>query len=166
MAGGAVELNGDAIRPSSAGRLRALELVTNDRGGLGEERVAELLEAFHALDGRTKAIVTAWQVRGVGTEQTLNDHADAAYDAGVLDDLANLDAEAGSWLEPLATALRRYAAYRLRLRRALERARAGDQRYVASPRVDSYHSVWFELHEDLIRLAGRRREDEAAIGRA
>jgi hypothetical protein len=26
--------------------------------------------------------------------------------------------------------------------------------------------VWFELHEDLIRLAGRRREDEAAAGRA
>ena len=161
LAGGAVELNGDAHRPSAAGKLRALELVTNDRRELGEGRVAALLEEFHALDGRIKAIVTAWQMRGVGAEQTLNDHADAEYDAGVLGDLADLDAEAGSWLEPLATALRRYAAYRLRLRRAVELARTGDQRYVASPRVDSYHSVWFELHEDLIRLAGRRREDEA-----
>ena len=161
LAGGAVELNGDALRPSAAGKLRALELVTNDRRELGDGRLAELLEAFRALDGRMKAIVTAWQVRGVGAEQTLNDHADAEYDAGVLDDLAGLDADAGRWLEPLATALRRYAAYRIRLRRAVELARAGDQRYVASPRVDSYHSVWFELHEDLIRLAGRRREDEA-----
>ena len=161
LAGGAVELNGDALRPSAAGKLRALELVTNDRRELGDGRLAELLEAFRALDGRMKAIVTAWQVRGVGAEQTLNDHADAEYDAGVLDDLAGLDADAGRWLEPLATALRRYAAYRIRLRRAVELARAGDQRYVASPRVDSYHTVWFELHEDLIRLAGRRREDEA-----
>ena len=37
---------------------------------------------------------------------------------------------------------------------------------VASPRVDSYHGVWFELHEDLILLAGRTRADEVAAGRA
>jgi pyruvate,orthophosphate dikinase len=166
LAAGDVERNRDALRPSSAGKLRALELVADDRRGLDEGRVATLLEEFHALDGRMKAIVTAWQVRGEGAEQTLNDHSDAEYDAGVLDDLADLDAGADSWLEPLAAALRRYAAYRLRLRHAVELARAGDQRYLASPRVDSYHSVWFELHEDLIRLAGRRREDEAATGRA
>ena len=56
--------------------------------------------------------------------------------------------------------------YRERLERALTKARDGDQRFVASPRVDSYHSVWFELHEDLIRLSGRLRSDEAAAGRA
>ena len=42
----------------------------------------------------------------------------------------------------------------------------GDQRFIASPRVDSYHSVWFELHEELILLAGRTRADEVAAGRA
>jgi pyruvate,orthophosphate dikinase len=56
--------------------------------------------------------------------------------------------------------------YGSRLARALEQARASDQRFVASPRVDSYHSVWFELHEHLIRLAGRKRSDEADAGRA
>jgi hypothetical protein len=25
--------------------------------------------------------------------------------------------------------------------------------------VDSYHGAWFELHEELIRLAGRSRAD-------
>jgi pyruvate, orthophosphate dikinase len=43
---------------------------------------------------------------------------------------------------------------------------AGDHRYIASPRVDSYHSIWFEFHEDLILLAGRTRADEVAAGRA
>ena len=43
---------------------------------------------------------------------------------------------------------------------------AGDGKYVASPRVDSYHGVWFELHEDLILLAGRTRADEVEAGRA
>jgi len=51
-------------------------------------------------------------------------------------------------------------------RRGGSPALGGDQRYVASPRVDSYHSIWFELHEDLIQLAGRTREDEVAAGRA
>jgi pyruvate,orthophosphate dikinase len=45
-------------------------------------------------------------------------------------------------------------------------ARGGDNRFVASPRVDSYHGIWFELHEDLILLAGRNRADEVAAGRA
>jgi pyruvate,orthophosphate dikinase len=58
------------------------------------------------------------------------------------------------------------SAYGVRLGRAIERAGAGDPRFVASPRVDSYHGVWFELHEDLIQLAGRSRADEVAAGRA
>ena len=49
--------------------------------------------------------------------------------------------------------------YGITLGNALELARGGDQRYVASPRVDSYHSIWFELHEDLIRLSGKKRAE-------
>ena len=60
----------------------------------------------------------------------------------------------------------RLADYRTRLSMAVERARAGDGRYVASPRVDSYHGIWFELHEDLIALAGRTRAAEVEAGRA
>jgi pyruvate,orthophosphate dikinase len=56
--------------------------------------------------------------------------------------------------------------YAHRLDAAAASAADGDGRFIASPRVDSYHGVWFELHEDLIRLAGRTREDEVAAGRA
>ncbi|HEU5326229.1 MAG TPA: hypothetical protein VFV59_10140, partial [Candidatus Limnocylindria bacterium] len=121
---------------------------------------------FHDFDARMKEIVTGWQVREIDGEQALNDHTDPAYDAEILDQLARLHDELAAWMQPLADAFHRYAAYRARLGSSLERARAGDQRFVASPRVDSYHSVWFELHEDLIRLAGRKRADEAAAGRA
>ena len=67
---------------------------------------------------------------------------------------------------PLETGCPRLADYGVRLGRAVELALAGDGRYVASPRVDSYHGIWFELHEDLIQLAGRNRADEVAAGRA
>jgi hypothetical protein len=60
----------------------------------------------------------------------------------------------------------RFETYRRRLARAAAAATDGDGRFVASPRVDSVHGVWFELHEELIRLAGRTRESETAAGRA
>jgi len=113
-----------------------------------------------------KAIVTAWQLREDAEGQLINDHADAAYDRRVLDRLEDLHAAAMVWARALDAGGPRLRTYVLRLSRAVERARDGDHRYVASPRVDSYHGIWFELHEDLIQLAGRNRADEVAAGRA
>jgi hypothetical protein len=101
----------------------------------------------------------------VGGEQVFNDHEDERYDAAVLGRLALLHADTVAWVAPLSARLARLALYRERLQRALDLAQGGDRRFVASPLVDSYHGVWFELHEDLIRLAGRRRSDEAAAER-
>jgi pyruvate,orthophosphate dikinase len=166
VAAGLAESAQGALRLSAEGKLSAAVLFDGDRTSIGDGRSAELLEQFHAFDARMKQIVTAWQVREIGGEQVLNDHGDAAYDRDLLDQLAALHSDTVEWLSPLASALRRFAAYRTRLSRALNLARVGDQRFVASPRVDSYHSIWFELHEDLIRSAGRRRSEEAAAGRA
>ena len=124
------------------------------------------LDAFVAIDHQVKDVVTAWQLRDIDGASVPNDHADAAYDAAVLDRLAAVHDAALAWLAEAEAALPRFAIYRARLTRAVDAARAGDGMYVASPRVDSYHGIWFELHEDLIQLAGRTREDEAAAGRA
>ena len=152
---------GGQIRLTAEGKLHATAGFAAERAstGMDEEQAARLLDEFHAVDARMKEIVTGWQIREVGGEQVINDHADAAYDAQVLDRLGELHSGTATWLTPLSTSLRQFAAYRTRLSKALELARGGDQRFMASPRVDSYHSVWFELHEHLIRLAGRRRSD-------
>jgi pyruvate,orthophosphate dikinase len=163
---GHVEWSNDMLRLTAQGKAKASAAIESDRAALGEAAAGELLEAFSAFDGRVKEVVTAWQIRDDAGDQELNDHADAAYDQRVLDRLAAVHDEASAWITPLAASLRRFAVYRVRLAQALEAARAGDQRFVASPRVDSYHGAWFELHEDLIRLSGRSRSDEAAAGRA
>ena len=124
------------------------------------------LDRFVALDGRVKAAVTDWQLRATGGEPVLNDHADAEYDAAVLARLAGLHGEFAAWVPSLEDGWPRVRRYRVRLDGAMERALGGDVRYVASPRVDSYHGIWFELHEELILLAGRTRADETAAGRA
>ncbi len=155
-----------AYRLTDAGSERAGELLALDRDAWGTDAAATALDAFLALDGRMKQIVTDWQLRPGDREPQVNDHSDAAYDREVLDRLAALDAESAAWLAPVESASMRLRGYRERLGRAVERAVGGDGKYVASPRVDSYHGAWFELHEDLILLAGRTRAEEVEAGRA
>ncbi len=150
---------------TEAGSSRAAALLAEEQAAWGLDNAEAALDEFPALDQRMKDIVTAWQMRDA-TAGVVNDHADADYDRAVLDRLGALHADAVAWLTPLETGCPRLAGYRVRLGRAAETAQSGDGRYVASPRVDSYHSIWFELHEDLIQLAGRTREDEVAAGRA
>ena len=148
------------------GKAAGTTMLEADRASFGRDTAVAALDGFVALDGRMKIIVTAWQMREVDGKQVLNDHEDAAYDEAVLVDLAALHADASAWIGPLSAGLARLATYAARLDAAAAAAAAGDHPYIASPRVDSYHSIWFELHEDLIRLAGRTREEEVAAGRA
>ncbi len=62
-------------------------------------------------------------------------------------------------LGALADQLPRFSGYRARFDRALRRAET-DPVWVASPRVDSVHTVWFELHEHLLATLGRDRSRE------
>ena len=160
------EITAGSYRLTGDGKLKALDVFTSDREQAGGEAACvAALDRFIVLDGRMKDLVTAWQIRDAAN-QVFNDHSDAAYDASILGKFGALHGDVAEWLSPLCTRLGRMTCYQLRLGRAMANAQSGDPRFVASPRVDSYHSVWFELHEDLIRLSGRRRSDEAAAGRA
>ena len=166
VAGGLVEVSAGAFRLTGEGKLNALDVFASDRERAGGEAACVAgLDRFLVLDATMKNLVTAWQIRDVAN-QVFNDHTDAAYDGSILEQLGALHIGVVDVLNPLGATLWRMACYRDRLERALTNARNGDQRFVSAVRVDSYHSVWFELHEDLIRLSGRRRSDEAAAGRA
>jgi pyruvate,orthophosphate dikinase len=162
---GLVTTTAGAYKLTESGTKRANKILEAERGAWGADAASAALDAFLDLDHRMKDTVTSWQLRDVDA-QLVNDHSDADYDRGVLDRLAAMHAAAIDWLTPVESGCPRLADYGVRLGRALERAVAGDQRFVASPRVDSYHGVWFELHEDLIQLAGRSRTEEVAAGRA
>jgi pyruvate,orthophosphate dikinase len=166
VADGLAELAAGSFRLTPDGKAVGRGRITADAEHWGVANATAALDAFLALDARMKETVTAWQMRDVDGTPTFNDHADAAYDGRVLGDLAGLHHDASAWLRPLVAELARLGAYLDRLERAAAAAGGGDGRFVASPRVDSYHGVWFELHEDLILLAGRSRADEVAAGRA
>ncbi len=166
VADGLAEKAAGSFRLTVGGKAAGRERIAADTERWGVANAAAALDAFVILDTRMKQTATAWQMREVDGTATFNDHADAAYDAKVLRDLDSLHADASAWLRPLVPHLPRLASYVERLDRAAAAARGGDGRFVASPRVDSYHGAWFELHEDLILLAGRSRADEVAAGRA
>jgi pyruvate,orthophosphate dikinase len=166
VAAGLVKSAGGTFSLTPDGKERGAALVAGHREEWGEANANAALDAFVPFDKQMKSVVTAWQMREVDGQQVINDHTDAAYDAAVLADFAGLHAGAGPWMTGLAGALAWLGGYADRLDEAARLVAGGDPRYIASPRVDSYHSVWFELHEDLILLAGRTRADEVAAGRA
>ena len=53
--------------------------------------------------------------------------------------------------------MRRFERYRVRLTDALVRAEAGALEYIADSTA-SYHTVWFQLHEDLLVTLGIPRQ--------
>jgi pyruvate,orthophosphate dikinase len=74
--------------------------------------------------------------------------------------------EATAIISAAAAVVPRLERYGARLDAALAQLASGDARYLAHPAVDSIHTIWFELHEELIRLAGTDRATETAAGRA
>ncbi len=136
-------------------RLLAEEL---DRAG-HRPALTTAYHRFGPLNRRFLGLCTAWQVIDAETG-TLNDHSDADYDRSIIDGLVRLDREIQSLCVDLADLFDRYAAYGPRLGRALARVGAGDLDWLTKPTIDSYHTVWFELHEDLLATLGLDRSTE------
>lgn len=63
-------------------------------------------------------------------------------------------------LERHAALVPRLGAYTRRFAAALDAMRAADRSMLAAPLKDSYHTVWFEYHEELMTLCGRDRASE------
>ncbi|MGQ0620316.1 MAG: hypothetical protein ACT4QA_10405 [Panacagrimonas sp.] len=114
---------------------------------------------FEVINRELKSLITQWQSMSVGGKQVPNDHSDAVHDGRILDRLASLHERAEALLARMAARLPRLGRYATRLGDALDRALNGEHEWVSGIRCDSYHTVWFEMHEDLLRLLGLKREE-------
>lgn len=123
-------------------------------------QVQQSYHGFRRLNGGVLEACSRWQVREVKGQVVLNDHVDATHDARVLADLDAALAEVRPVGEQLAATLERFGSYAPQLADALNRARAGEADYVTKPVIPSFHTVWFELHEDLLVTLGLDRASE------
>lgn len=153
-------LAGWGLTPAGRDAAGALMSAEVDAAG-ARAAVARAYERFRPLNTVALDTCSRWQVRDLAGRPVVNDHTDPVYDAAVIDDLARLQSDAEPVLDDLAGALDRYGTYKPRLRRAVRRVEAGDRDWFTKPSLPSYHTVWFELHEDLLTTLGLDRSAEA-----
>lgn len=124
--------------------------------------VVDAYRRFTVLNTELLQLCTSWQLRDDLDGTAVNDHTDERYDRQVIERLEELDERAQPVCTSLADALARFAHYGPRLSNALARVQAGERDWFARPTIDSYHTVWFELHEDLLATLGIERGRETA----
>lgn len=106
------------------------------------------------------ALCTEWQIRVVDGEQVINDHTDADYDAEVIARLAATDTLMQPICADLGDLFDRFGEYGPRFGAALAKVQSGEIEWFTKPVIESYHTVWFELHEDLLASLGIERAKE------
>ncbi|QNI08239.1 MarR family transcriptional regulator [Mycobacterium kubicae] len=151
------------LRISPDGRARLNALLATERAGLDATVMTDVYHRFSAVNQDFKALITDWQLKG-GPGGQPNTHDDAEYDAAVLARLDDVHRRVLPLVASGAAELPRLAGYATKLDAALEKVNAGDLAWLTRPLIDSYHTVWFELHEELILAIGLTREDAARAG--
>ncbi len=143
------------------------------------EVVAAAYREFRRLNPTMLQLCTDWQIVPADYQQPrdsqqlesqqaspigrrLNDHTDPSYEAAVLKRLIALNDQLSDVLTSLSEALDRYRNYHRRFDTALKQLAAGELDYFTKPTISSYHTIWFELHEDLLATLNLNRAAEAA----
>lgn len=116
-------------------------------------------ERFEKVNTELLALFTDWQTMEAGGQRVPNDHSDPDYDRSIIDRLGRLHERSERVVGACADAQPRLRRHLERLEEAYDKVLAGDIDYVSGVRIDSYHTVWFELHEDLLRMLGRTRQE-------
>ncbi|MCX0272996.1 hypothetical protein NLM24_20255 [Nocardia zapadnayensis] len=161
LAAGELERAGTRVKITAAGRARLDEMLAAERATVDRARLRQRYLGFGVVNDDLKQLVTDWQLID-GTRP--NDHTDADYDARIMARLGELHERFAPLLAEFVELAPRLAQYPDRFAAALAKIRSGDPAWLARPLVDSYHTVWFELHEELIGLGGVSRVREEAAG--
>jgi hypothetical protein len=145
-----------AVMITATGRAAHTAWARVEPGSAREADLHVAYERFLPLNAEFIRVCHDWQVHAGGD----NDHTDLEYDWAVIDRLHRVHER----LSPLGRAMSRseprFVAYRGRLSDALARIEEGDTDWFTSPRLDSYHTVWMQLHEDLLLALGIERSSE------
>lgn len=155
-------VEGKTLRISPEGRERLNALLAQERSGIDQNALAKSYDDFRAVNTEFKVLVSDWQLK----DGQPNAHDDPDYDAAVLGRLDGVHQHVQPIVAVVTTLLPRLSSYAKKLDSALAKVKAGDTIWLARPIIDSYHTVWFELHEELIAASGLTREEEARAGHA
>jgi hypothetical protein len=155
-------IEAEMLRVTPAGHERLNTLLAEERSGVSTAAITAAYHDFRVVNTYFKALVSDWQLK----DGAPNTHCDPNYDAAVLHRLDEIHQRVVPIIAAAARQVPRLSAYRDKLAAALEKVKAGDTIWLTRVIADSYHTVWFELHEELILAAGLTREAETKAGHA
>jgi hypothetical protein len=137
----------------------ARQLAAELKASGARSTVLDAYARFEPLNARLLRACTDWQLRPCRDDPlAANDHSDQAWDQRVLDELAALNEQLRPIGARLGEQLARLRGYDDRFATALRRGQHGEHEWVTKPRADSCHTVWMELHEDLLATLGMGRD--------
>jgi hypothetical protein len=155
---GLILIKGPIMMPTPAGTEYVSQQLCLATDAPERERIMATFRRFLPVNRSLRDLCTAWQVRPDGS---VNDHTDENYDADIRDRLDDIDDAVAPLLKRFSEDIPRMNGYRAMLVEALEKLDAGDDAWLASPLIDSYHTVWMHLHQELLLTIGMsRKEDE------
>jgi hypothetical protein len=144
-----------------AGRLEGERMLADELDATGaRDAVEAAYRRFLGLNQRCLQVCTDWQLVDRDGTQVVNEHDDAAHDAAVIARLRALGDDVQPICAELASVLDRFAGYGPRFAAAIDHVEAGDRDWFTKPTIDSFHTVWFELHENLLATLGIGRGTE------
>ena len=149
-------------RLTADGRAEGERLLALEVDGLGiRAAVTAAYDRFLARNGALLRACTDWQLRDANPSAPVpNDHSDPEHDRAVIGRLGAVHDEVLPICADLAGTLGRFGVYGPRFTTAMARINAGDHAAGDGPDTDSYHAVWFELHDHLLATLGRDRSLE------
>lgn len=159
-ASGDVASVGGHVLPTLAGETRVRSYADQRYGSLRADPAVERWYArFESINHRFLETVSAWQTVPLEDTKVPNDHSDAEYDTRVISRIEALVVRMTKVLDELSDKVPRMARYHQRLEAAMDKIDQGDQRFVSDSGVDSTQTVWFEMHEAVLIVLGKEREE-------
>jgi hypothetical protein len=154
-------ISGWSLTPD--GRTQVLEQVRAELEASGSRAETEqAYRTFLSVNQELLGVCTDWQLRTVDGRQVTNDHSDPDHDQTVVKRLRSVDDAVQPVCEQLTAVLARFHRYGPRFSMAVAQVEAGEFDWFTKPMMDSYHTVWFELHEDLLATLGIERGSEGS----
>lgn len=118
-----------------------------------ETELPTIYDAFLDHNVPLKTLCSAWQQAGT----------DEAARWKAIGELEDIHGTAAVVFDRAGAVMPRFGRYRDRLGAALEKVTGGDERFFTGATVDSYHTIWFEAHEDFLLSLGRDRAEEGSF---
>lgn len=147
------------LTPKGRARGEALAGAEIDTAGVRSE-VELCYSDFLKLNPVFLDLCTDWQVRVIHGERVINDHLDSDYDAEMIARLLNIHDEISELCRHFGSLLDRSSGYGERFDFAIAKVVGGETDWFTKPVIESYHTVWFELHEDFLASLGLHRARE------